>query len=333
MRGSGLSESSRRPPNNKTLLHRRDRGNHQTSGLQSDLLGTESRAEKDLDGDELHEPRRPYQRLPVTPPQPDSSTSAMDKRSPLTPSINVCPSPFKTSPDPDPGRSKNSTARSSSPADSQDIIAAQDDEESETELPSLDSLLGLNPTYSHSNSEDTLRHNSLTTSTPQVQGRAEVPGSELDAQAPPASGVCEARWSAAFALEDKPVTSGNSPTSKRLGHSTGKCPECGADVRPSPKRQPKRLSARQRRAFCEAHRQKAAKTEWTRRRYPQIKWGRLDARLQQFSPALRDILNRETWSFYRSELRLAAAKGVKRQFRCMDNATAGYYGPRGKQVM
>jgi hypothetical protein len=51
MHESGPSESSRHSPlNNGALLHRRDRGNHQTSGLQSDPSGTKSRAEKDSEG-------------------------------------------------------------------------------------------------------------------------------------------------------------------------------------------------------------------------------------------------------------------------------------------
>ena len=108
-------------------------------------------------------------------------------------------------------------------------------------------------------------------------------------------------------------------------------------MRLSPKRRLKRLSARQQRAFCEAHKLKdklkAAKTEWALRKYPRIDWRKLDARLQKFSPALRAILNGATPSFYRSELESAVARRVNPKFRCMENATAGYYGPRGQQVM
>ena len=51
MHESGPSESGRHSPlNNGILLHRRDRGNHQTSGLQFDPSGTKSRAEKDSEG-------------------------------------------------------------------------------------------------------------------------------------------------------------------------------------------------------------------------------------------------------------------------------------------
>ena len=136
---------------NEMLLHRRDRGNHQTSGLQSNLSGTKSRAEKDLDGDVLPELRRPYRRLSAT--LRGRPVHRMDDRSPLMPSIGVGPSPFKSFLDLDLVCSKNSTAKSSSPAASQDITAAQGDGETETGLPSLESLLGLDPTRPHSNSE------------------------------------------------------------------------------------------------------------------------------------------------------------------------------------
>jgi hypothetical protein len=236
------------------------------------------------------------------------------------------------------------------PAASQDITAAQGVEEAETELPSLESLLGFDPTGPHSNSEDALNHNSLTASTLQVQGRAEVPGPtgvpilqepsdrEFDAQAPLVSGAGEARWPAAFALEDKPVLmSGNSSASKRSDHSTDKYPGCGADVRPSSKRQLKRLSARQQRAFCEAHKLKdklkAAKIEWALRKYPRIGWRRLDARLQKFSPCPPRYFELSDPVVLPLGTKVGRYKEGKPQFRCMENATAGYYGPRGKEVM
>ena len=50
----------------------------------------------------------------------------------------------------------------------------QDDEEDESELPSLDSLMGLDSTRPHSNSEDALNQMSLTKSALPTQGSAEV---------------------------------------------------------------------------------------------------------------------------------------------------------------
>jgi hypothetical protein len=195
--------------------------------------------------------------------------------------------------------------------------------------------LGLHSTRPHSDCEDALNQRSLTESALQTQGSAEVPGPtsapilqetsdrEFDARAR------EARRLAAVAPEDKQVlTSGNSSTSKRSGRGTGKYPS---------KRRRKRLSARQQKAHCEAHKREdeleAAKTEWDARGYPRIGWENLDARLQNFSPALCGILNGAIPSFYCSELASAAAERVNSKFRCMENATAGYYGPRGQRVM
>jgi hypothetical protein len=151
--------------------------------------------------------------------------------------------------------SKNSTSRSSPPAASQDITTVQDDED-ESELPSLDSLLGLDSTRPHSDSEDALKM-SLTESALPTQGSAEVPGPggvpilqklsdhEFDAQAPLTTDAREAWRLAAFAFKDKLIlTSGNSLTCKRSNHGTDKCPGCGADVHSSSKRPLKRLSAR-----------------------------------------------------------------------------------------
>ena len=245
---------------------------------------------------------------------------------------------------------KNSTSRSSPPAASQDITTAQEDEEDENELPSLDSLLGLNSTRPHSDSEDALNQRSLTKSALPTQRSAEVPGPtsvsilqepsnhEFNAQAPLISDAREARGLAPFAPEDKQVlTSGSSSTSKRSGHGTDKRPGCRSDVPPSLKRRRKRLSTRQQRAFCEAHKRKdkleAAKTEWALCGYPRIDWQNLDARLQTFSSALSGILNRTTTSFYLSELESDVAGLVKPKFCCMANTTAGYYGPRGQRVM
>jgi hypothetical protein len=229
--------------------------------------------------------------------------------------------------------SKNSVSQSSPPAASRDITTAQDDEEDESELPSLNSLLGLDSTRSHSDSEDALNQRSLTRSALPTQKSAEVPGPtsvsilrepfgrEFDAQAPLISDVREARWLAAFAPENKQVlTSGSSSTSKRSGRGTDKCPGCRADVPSSSKRRRKSLSARQRRAFCEAHKRKdeleAAKTEWALCGYPRIGWRRLDAHLQKFSRALRGILNGAIPSFYHLELESAVARKANSQFRC-----------------
>ena len=243
------------------------------------------------------------------------STSALDHRSPFMPLIDVAPESLESLLDPDFLCSKNSTSRSSSPAASQDIATAQGDEEDETELPSLRSLLGLDSTRPYS--EDAPNQKSLSESTLRLWGWAEVPGPnglpvlqelsdhESEAPAPLTSDARQARGITAFALENQSVlTSGNNSTSERLHHGH-------------------KLTDKL----------KAADSEWALRGYPRISWRTLDARLQKFSPALRGILNGATPSFYRSELESAVARRADPKFRCMENAKAGYYGPRGQQVM
>src|ERR1700722_4262790 len=55
--------------------------------------------------------------------------------------------------------------------------------------------------------------------------------------------------------------------------------------------------------------------------------------LKKFSSTLRGILNRDSPSSYRSELESAVARKEHCKYRCMEYATASYYGPRGQQVM
>ena len=85
--------------------------------------------------------------------------------------------------------------------------------------------------------------------------------------------------------------------------------------------------------FYNSYKLKAAEVEWDRRRYPRIGWRRLDSRLKKFSSTLRGILNGDSPSFYRTELESAVARNEGRKYRCMEYATAGYYGPRGQQIM
>ena len=78
---------------------------------------------------------------------------------------------------------------------------------------------------------------------------------------------------------------------------------------------------------------KEAETEWAQRGYPKIRWRRLSPRLQKFSPALLGVLNGNSPSFYRTELESAIARKEDRKYRRMENSTAGYYGPRGQQIL
>ena len=225
-----------------------------------------------------------------------------------TPVADRCSDAFESLLDPALFCSKGSTSQPSSSDSSQGINTLQSDGEDELDLlPSLDSLLNRDPTRLSPES-----HNIL------IQG-------------------AEERRLAAFAPDDQPApASRNSSMPKRSGRRTPKSPRRGTDVPQSSKRQRKRLNARQQRALSDARKLKdklkATETEWAQRGYPQIDWGRLDSRLQEFSPALRRILNGSP-SFYRSELESAIERKESRRYRCMENATAGYYGPRGQQVM
>ena len=52
-----------------------------------------------------------------------------------------------------------------------------------------------------------------------------------------------------------------------------------------------------------------------------------------FSSALRDVLSGTVPSFYRTELELTVAMKEGHKYRCMENATARYYGPPGQQIL
>lgn len=278
------------------------------------------------------------------------SPNAIEDRSPSTSVTDVCAEPFENLLDPALLSLDMSTSRSSSPASSHGIKTPQHSEEDEVELPSVHSLLNLSPRSSCTDPCNAQSQKSLAERALQIQGWAEVPrpdGSlsllelsdpELDAQVPAIGNVREEQRLAVFALEDNPLlVSGEKSTPKRPRRGADKCPRCGADVPQSSKRRRKRLNAREQRAFCGAHqltdKLKAAEIEWAQRGYPRIGWRRLDARMRKFAPALRDILNGGRPSFYRTELEAAVASRENPKYRCMGNATAGYYGPRGQEVM
>jgi hypothetical protein len=278
------------------------------------------------------------------------STRGTEDRSPSTPFADLCPESFDSLLDPGLLSSDNSTSQFPSPSSSDNVNTPQVDDEDEFELPSLHSLLNIGPSSSPPGLCNTLTEKGLAEPTLQIQGWEEVPGPdgapilqelsdhELDAQGPGVFNVRDERRPTAFALRNKSVVaSGNGSIPKQSSHRTNICPRCGAAVPHSPKRRRKPLNTREQRAFCEAHERndklQSAETEWTRCGYPRIGWRKLDARLQKFSPAFRDILEGVTPSFYCSELESAVASRVKPQYRGMEFSTAGYYGSRGQQIM
>jgi hypothetical protein len=116
---------------------------------------------------------------------------------------------------------------------------------------------------------------------------------------------------------------------KASSRATAKRLRRGAQARRTPKKRTKRLDIREQAELSRVRELEEAKAEWAQRGYPKIRWRRLSPRLQKFSPALHGILNGNSPSFYRTELESAIARKEDRKYRCIENSTAGYYGPRG----
>jgi hypothetical protein len=60
---------------------------------------------------------------------------------------------------------------------------------------------------------------------------------------------------------------------------------------------------------------------------------KIELLIEGVSSALRGILDGTVPSFYLTELKSAVARKEGHKYRCMENATAGYYGPRGQQIL
>lgn len=115
------------------------------------------------------------------------------------------------------------------------------------------------------------------------------------------------------------------------GDPAFQCPICNRDVpRPSHSRF---MNFSQQEAFCEDHRRREAEKEWIERGYPRIAWRRLRARMSRKISAIRDIVTACAFSFFRTELQAEIAKKKARKYRGVTNMIAGYYGPRGHQLM
>jgi hypothetical protein len=104
-----------------------------------------------------------------------------------------------------------------------------------------------------------------------------------------------------------------------------------------PRRQLEGMNLLHQNAFSEIHKHQAelhhaAELEWVRRGYPRIGWRRLDARIRKFLPALGGILDGEISSPFLTQTKLARERKVP-QTNGNGNGEAGYYGPRGSQIM
>ena len=122
-----------------------------------------------------------------------------------------------------------------------------------------------------------------------------------------------------------------STSDKGLGGLAFRCPICNRDVARAPHK--RHMNFSQQEAFCEDHRRREAEKEWIECGYPRIAWRRLNARMSKKTSALRDVITVHVSSFFRTELQAEIAKRKSRKFRGVKNMIAGYYGPRGQQLM
>ena len=282
--------------------------------------------------------------------------STTDPTSVSTPITATGPDMFENLLDPALFSSESPSLQSSSPPSSQGITMRRSDYGDEFDLPSLESLLGRNPTRLSPKPHNTPSHEKSTKSSLQIQGWMEVQGpngapilEELpdhgsETGTPLTGKMSEGQLLAMDSTPNQPVR----PSNPSLV-ATESCPvhveypSCGPQVPQTPKRRIKRRQTKKKRCEradtreqaeqCRARELKDAETEWTRRGYPRISWQRLDSRLKEHSSTLRGILNGTSPSIYRTELELAVARKDNRKYLGIGNATAGYYGPRGQQIL
>jgi hypothetical protein len=272
--------------------------------------------------------------------------STIDPTSVSAPIADACSGSFEDLLDPALFCSVSPTSQPSDSDASQGIDTPQGDVGDEFDLTNLDSLLSRHHTHLSCETHKTPGHEKPTESNLQLHGWVEVSGpegkpilqelsdDESASHVPIVDDMGEEQWLAMQFAHDKPVpASGDGLVPKETDLNTIKCPICRANVSRPSRSSNKRLNVRQQMAFCNAHKLKDAETEWARRGYPRIGWRKLDSRLIRFTSALRGILDGNSRSFYRTELETALTTREGRKFRCMDNATAGYYNPRRQQVM
>lgn len=110
--------------------------------------------------------------------------------------------------------------------------------------------------------------------------------------------------------------------------NTIRCPLCELEINRTSlnvRKFGRQSSFRQKKEFCQAHRRKDARREWTRRGYPQIIWEFLEERFAKFHPVLDQVLQNDV-QYHNKNLKADVINQVSL-------ATAGYYGPRGLNLM
>jgi len=118
------------------------------------------------------------------------------------------------------------------------------------------------------------------------------------------------------------------------------CPMCGESVDAMFLKDyngGKRMNIRTQTKFCQAHKKKSARAEWTEKGYPTIDWSDFDTRLAQHHSYLKSLLDGAS-SYYRNMLAEQVRSGKDRTLlQAVSNSenslTPGYYGLRGFRAM
>jgi len=89
-------------------------------------------------------------------------------------------------------------------------------------------------------------------------------------------------------------------------------------------------------ALCKAHKQKTARVEWTSSGYPTIDWKLFPERLSDFNEIITKIIDNGIPSRYRNEFdhNIRIQNIHRRLWEQIESPQmAGYYGPRGHEIM
>jgi hypothetical protein len=107
------------------------------------------------------------------------------------------------------------------------------------------------------------------------------------------------------------------------------CPLCGVEIDGTwliGWRLDKRSSYQHKKRFCLVHTKRSAKIEWRERGYPNINWRSLKSRFRSFHSALNRVISEGVQDNKPKKPRLSIANQIPL-------ATAGYYGPKGRELM
>ncbi|KAK3695298.1 RTC4-like domain-containing protein [Podospora appendiculata] len=94
-----------------------------------------------------------------------------------------------------------------------------------------------------------------------------------------------------------------------------------------------RMTLHQEQKFCLSHKKQAAKVSWIEKGYPDINWGKLNARISREYGFLRDILEGGKSHYADAFSQKVKAGQNKTLLKSESNLTPGYYGIRGLRAM